>query len=166
MAILITGLFRKRIAAEAAVEVVLKRGIRREDIGVLLSDATANKELAIEPSTRAAAGAGIGSAIGAAVGALLAASATTLDSGLTLPNINLAVAAPIVAALAGAGAGGILGNLLGALIGAGMTDFKAKVYSTSAQGGVLLGIETDNKNEAAQLERLLKDVGAEHIRRA
>ena len=58
MATLITGLFRKRIAAEAAVEVILKRGIRRENIGVLLSDATENKELGVEPHTRAASGAG------------------------------------------------------------------------------------------------------------
>lgn len=165
MATLITGLFRKRIAAEAAVEVILKRGIRRENIGVLLSDATKNKELAIEPRTRAGAGAGIGSAIGAAIGALLAASVTT-GANLVVPGLNLIVAAPVAAALAGAGAGSILGNLAGALIGAGMTEFKARVYSTVAQGGVLLGIETENKNEAAQLERLLKDLGAEHIKRA
>lgn len=165
MATLITGLFRKRIAAEAAVEVILKRGIKRENIGVLLSDATENKELGVEPHTRAASGAGIGSAIGAALGALLAAL-TTIGGNLVVPSLNLIVAAPVAAALAGAGAGSILGNLVGALIGAGMTEFRARVYSSVAQGGVLLGIETDDKTEAARLEQLLKDVGAEHIKRA
>lgn len=165
MATLIMGLFRKRIVAEAAVQVILKRGITRENVGVLLSDATKNKELAITHGTRAAAGAGIGSAIGAGVGAVLAAL-TTVGSNLALPELNLSVAAPVAAALAGAGAGSILGNLLGALVGAGIPEFKARVYSTGAQGSALLGIETENKNEAAQLERLLKDVGAEHIKRA
>ena len=91
MATLITGLFRKRVAAEAAVEVILKRGILRENIGVLLSDATKNKELAIAPDTRAAAGAGIGAAIGAAVGTAI--SSTAISSAAAPAGGTTAVAA-------------------------------------------------------------------------
>src|SRR5258705_8048894 len=37
---LITGLFKNRLAAEAAVDAIMKRGYTRDDISVLMSDAT------------------------------------------------------------------------------------------------------------------------------
>jgi len=43
---LITGLFSNRVAAEAAVDTLIKRGYHRDDISVLMSDATRNKEFA------------------------------------------------------------------------------------------------------------------------
>jgi hypothetical protein len=70
---LVTGLFKSRVAAEAAVDAIIKRGYTRDDISVLMSDATRNKEFAVETRTHAADGAGIGGAIGGAVGATLAA---------------------------------------------------------------------------------------------
>src|SRR5437667_11951039 len=65
---LITGLFKSRIAAESALDAILKRGYSRDDISVLMSDATRNKEFAVETRSHAAGGAGIGGAVGGAVG--------------------------------------------------------------------------------------------------
>ncbi|MFL6229627.1 MAG: general stress protein, partial [Pyrinomonadaceae bacterium] len=73
MAKLVTGLFKTRAAAEAAVDALLKRGYTREEVSVLMSDATRTKEFAIESGTRAADGAGIGGAVGGTIGAVLAA---------------------------------------------------------------------------------------------
>src|SRR2546423_9955009 len=70
---LVTGLFKSRVAAEAAVDAIIKRGYTRDDISVLMSDATKSKEFAVETRTHAADGAGIGGAVGGAVGAVLAA---------------------------------------------------------------------------------------------
>lgn len=161
---LVTGLFKNRVAAEAAVDAIIKRGYTRDDISVMMSDATRNKEFALQTRTHAADGAGIGGAIGGAVGAVLAAI-VAVGTSLIVPGLNLVVAGPIAAALAGAGAGGATGGVIGGLIGAGIPEHRAKVYDTSIRsGGILLGVEAKANEEAEKLEQLLEDVGAEHVR--
>ena len=161
---LVTGLFKNRVAAEAAVDTLIKRGYTRDDISVLMSDATRNKEFALQARTHAADGAGIGGAVGGAVGAILAAL-VAVGSTIVLPGLNLVIVGPIVAALAGAGAGGATGGLIGALIGAGIPEHRAKVYDTGIRGGgILLGVEAKTSEEVEKLEQLLADVGAQHVR--
>ena len=164
MAKLVTGLFRTRVAAEAAVDAFIKRGYTRDDISVLMSDATKNKEFAIETGTRAADGLGIGAAVGGGVGAVLAAIAA-VGTNILLPGLGIVVAGPLAAALAGAGAGGAAGGLIGALVGAVIPEHRAKVYDASLRaGGILIGVESKTDEEADQLEKLLGDLGAEHVR--
>ena len=164
MAKLVTGLFKTRVAAEAAVDAIIKRGYTRDDISVLMSDATKSKEFAIETGTHAADGAGIGGAVGGTIGAVLAAIAA-VGTTIALPGLGLVVAGPLAAALAGAGAGGATGGLIGALIGAGIPEHRAKVYDASLRsGGILLGIEAKTDEEADKLERLLEDIGAQYVR--
>lgn len=161
---LVTGVFKTRVAAEAAVDALLKRGYTRDDISVLMSDATKNKEFAIETGTRAGEGAGIGGAVGGAVGAVLAAVAA-VGTNIALPGLGLVVAGPLVAALAGAGAGGAAGGLVGALVGAGIPEHRAKVYDASLRaGGILIGVEAKTDEEATALEQLLTDLGGEYVR--
>ena len=163
MAKLVTGLFKTRVAAEAAVDAIIKRGYTRDDISVLMSDATKSKEFAVETRTHAADGAGIGGAVGGAVGAAALAAIVALGAPITLPGII--IAGPIVAALAGAGAGGATGGIIGALIGAGIPEHHAKVYDAGLRGGgILLGVESKSEEDADKLEQLLKDIGAEHVR--
>jgi len=164
MAKLVTGLFKTKVAAEAAVDALIKRGYTRDDISVLMSDATKNKEFAIQTGTHAADGAGIGGAIGGTVGAVLAAIAA-VGTAITLPGIGIVIAGPIVAALAGAGAGGTAGGLIGALVGAGIPEHRAKVYDAGLRsGGILIGVESKSDGEAGQLEKLLDELGGEHVR--
>src|SRR5919202_4228850 len=161
---LVTGLFKSHAAAEAAVDALIKRGYTRDDISVLMSDATKNKEFAVETRTHVADGAGIGGAVGGTIGAVLAAIAAAAAS-ITLPGIGLVIAGPIAAALAGAGAGAATGGLIGALVGAGIPEHRAKVYDAGLRsGGILLGVEAKSDEEADKIERLLNDLGAEHIR--
>jgi len=164
MAKLVTGLFKTKVAAEATVDALIKRGYTRDDISVLMSDATKNKEFAIQTGTHAADGAGIGGAIGGTVGAVLAAIAA-VGTAITLPGIGIVIAGPIVAALAGAGAGGTAGGLIGALVGAGVPEHRAKVYDAGLRsGGILIGVESKSNDEAGQLEKLLDELGGEHVR--
>jgi hypothetical protein len=161
---LVTGLFKNRVAAEAAVDAIIKRGYSRDDISVLMSDATRSKEFALQTRTHAADGAGIGGALGGAVGAVLAAIAA-VGTTIFLPGINLVIAGPIAAALAGAGAGGATGGVIGALIGAGIPEYRAKVYDAELRGGgILIGVEAKSDEEVEHLEKLLDDIGGEHIR--
>lgn len=161
---LVTGLFKTRVAAEAALDAIIKRGYTRDDISVLMSDATKNKEFAVETGTHAADGAGIGGAVGGAIGATLAAIAA-VGTTIMLPGLGLVIAGPIAAALAGAGAGGATGGVIGALIGAGIPEHRAKVYDAGLRGGgILLGVEAKGDEDVSKLEQLLEDIGAEHVR--
>jgi hypothetical protein len=161
---LVTGLFKNRVAAESAVDAILKRGYAREDISVLMSDATRTKEFAVQAKSHAADGAGIGGALGTAVGAVLAAIAA-VGSTILLPGLNLVIAGPIAAALAGAGAGAVTGGVIGALVGAGIPEYRAKVYETGLrEGGILIGVEARSDEEVDALESLLEDIGGLHVR--
>lgn len=161
---LVTGLFKNRVAAESAVDTILKRGYTRDDISVLMSDSTRTKEFAVQAKSHAADGAGIGGALGTAVGAVLAA-VVAVGSTIILPGLNLVIAGPIAAALAGAGAGAVTGGVIGALVGAGIPEYRAKVYETGLrEGGILIGVEAKSKEEIERLEELLADVGGDHVR--
>lgn len=161
---LVTGLFKNRVAAEAAVDAILKRGYTRDDISVLMSDSTRTKEFAVQAKSHAADGAGIGGAVGTAVGAVLAAIAV-VGSTIALPGLNLVIAGPIAAALAGAGAGAVTGGVIGALVGAGIPEYRARVYESGLrEGGILIGVEAKADEEVDRLEELLQDVGGEHVR--
>ena len=161
---LVTALFKNRVAAEAAVDAILKRGYTRDDISVLMSDATRNQEFALQARTHAADGAGVGGAVGGVVGAVLAAI-VAVGSTIFLPGLNLVIAGPIAAALAGAGAGAATGGVIGALIGAGIPEYRAKVYDAGLRsGGILFGVEAKSEEEVDKLEELLEALGAEHVR--
>ncbi len=157
--IFVSGLFKTRAAAEAAVDAIIKRGYTRDDISVLMSDSTKNKEFAVQTKSHAADGLGIGGAIGGTVGAVLAAI-IAVGTSIAIPG-GIFIAGPIAAALAGAGAGGATGGLIGLLIG----EHHAKVYDTGVRGGgILLGVEAKTSDEIAKLETLLEDIGAEYVR--
>src|SRR5919106_189066 len=149
---LVTGLFKTRVAAEAAVDAVLKRGYTRDDISVLMSDATKSKEFAIETRTHAADGLGYGAAVGGTVGAVVAAI-VAVGTNVVLPGLALVVAGPLAAALAGAGAGGAAGGLIGALVGAGIPEHRAKVYDAGIrEGGILIGVEARGDDDIDKLQ--------------
>jgi hypothetical protein len=161
---IVTGMLRTPAEAEAAVERIMKLGYRREDISIMMSEATLRRHFTIEEGTQAAAGAGLGGVLGGAVGAALAAVAA-LGTSLVFPGIGLVVAGPIAAALAGAGAGGATGGLIGALVGAGIPEQRARAYETGLAGGsILVGAEARSDADADQIERILEDSGAARIR--
>ena len=160
----VTGFFKTRAAAEAAVDAIIKRGYSRDDISVLMSDATQNKEFAVQAKSRAADGLGIGGAIGGTIGAALAAI-VAVATAITIPGLGLVVAGPIAAALAGAGAGGATGGLIGMLIGTGIPEHRARVYDTGVRGGgILLGVEAKTDEEVETLQQLLEDIGADYVK--
>ena len=160
----VTGLFKTRAAAEAAVDAIIKRGYTRDDISVLMSDSTRDKEFAVQTRSHAADGLGIGGAIGGTVGAVLLAI-VAVGTSIAIPDLGLFVAGPIAAALAGAGAGGVTGGLIGLMIGTGIPEHRAKVYDTGLRsGGILLGAQAKSVDDVDRLETLFEDIGAEYVR--
>ena len=118
-----------------------------------------------ELGSKALEGTGAGAAIGGAVGGVLAAIAA-IGTNLVMPGLGLVVAGPLAAALAGAGAGGLAGGLIGALVGWGIPEEHAKRYEEGLkEGGIVMGIEPRNEEDAKYLEREWTTVRGEHIYR-
>lgn len=164
MSKLVTGLFKSKVSAEAGVDALLRRGFTKDDITVLMSEATRTKHFALETKTQAASGAGIGGTLGGAVGAAIAAIAA-IGTTVALPGLGIVVAGPLAAALAGAGAGGAAGGLIGALIGAGIPEHRATVYETGIrEGGILIGVESRSDEETKEIHELMENLGAEGVR--
>ena len=169
---LVTGLFKTRVAAEAAVDAFLRRGYTRDDISVLMSDATRKRHFGdvrpgqeFKEGSKAAEGAGIGGGIGIGVGAALGALVAAATA-IAIPGLGLVVAGPIAGAIAGAGAGGATGTLVGALIGAGIPEDRASEYERGIkEGGIVLGTRARDDAHAQALERDFTGYGARNVLR-
>lgn len=163
----VTGLFRDRESAERAYGSLTTRGYNQDDVNLLMSDDTRNKHFVgtreTELGNKALEGAGTGAAIGGTVGATLAAIAA-IGTSVALPGLGLIVAGPIAAALAGAGAGGATGGIIGALVGAGIPEERVKDYEEGIKnGGIVMGVNARNDDDADYFENDWKTNRGEHI---
>ena len=161
MAHLVTGLFNTKAGAELAADQLVEAGFSRDDISILMSDATRGREFAMTTDSKAPEGAATGAAIGGVLGAL--AAGLVAVGVIALPGIGLVAAGPIIAALAGAGAGGAAGGLLGALVGAGIPEHEAKFFSEAIEkGGILVGVYTHD-DRIAVAKDILDKAGATSV---
>jgi len=161
MAHLVTALFENRTAAEAAVDTLLDAGFSREDVSVLMSDATRGREFGVTAATKAPEGATTGAAIGGTLGAI--AAGLVAVGVVAIPGLGLAAAGPIIAALAGAGAGGAAGGVVGALVGAGIPEHEATFFSEELQAGnILVGVYAHD-DRAKRAEEIFETVGGKSV---
>ena len=162
MATLVTGLFKARSSAERAVEDLVAHGWSRDDISLLMSDATHGREFGLAMATKAPEGAATGGTIGGVIGAVAAGLVAT--GVLVVPGLALMAAGPIVATLAGLGAGAAAGGVTGALIGLGIPEHEARFFNEQIEhGGILVGVYThdDRANEA---RKMLEASGADKVK--
>lgn len=157
------GIYRDRVSAENAVDVLREENFRNTDISALLPENLGTKDFAHEKNTKApegvTAGATTGAVVGGGLGWLVGIGA------LAIPGLGPLIAAgPIVALLAGAGAGGAIGGLTGALIGMGIPEYEAKRYEGRVKsGGILLSVHCDSSDWAKKAKEILEKTGAEDI---
>lgn len=168
---MVTGMFRDRESAENAYNSTISRGYSKDDVNLLMSDDTRQKYfndedgVETELGNKALEGAGAGSAIGGTLGAVIAGIAA-IGTSVVIPGLGLLVAGPLAAALAGAGAGGLTGGLVGALIGAGIPEERAKLYDEGVRdGGIVMGVNPRNDEDASYFENEWKNNRGEHIYR-
>ena len=162
MATLVTGLFRARPDAERAVEDLVHYGWSRDDISLLMSDATRGREFGLAMATKAPEGAATGATIGGVLGAV-AAGLVALGV-IVVPGLGLVAAGPILATLAGLGAGAAAGGLTGALVGLGIPEHEAKFYNEEIErGGILVGVYS-HSDRGDQARKLLEAAGAEKVK--
>ena len=156
------GVFRGRRAAHAAVDALLAAGFQREQITVVCSDATKEREFRdfehqqpAGANTPAAAIAG--SSIGAAVGGLAAGAAGIAAGGVPL----------LVVGGAGLLTGGVLGGFLGAMLTRGVEKEAANFYDQAVSSGrILVTVEQQGKDAPtalARAEQILATAGAEPL---
>lgn len=166
---ILTGLFRDRESTESAYRSLRDRGYSDDEINVIMSDATRDKDYVDGPDTelgsKALEGTGAGAAIGGTLGAIIGGIAA-IGTNVLLPGLGLVVAGPIVAALVGAGAGGATGGLVGALIGWGIPEERAALYETGIKdGGTVVGVKPRTTEDADYFESEWKNYRGEHIYR-
>ncbi|MBC7682585.1 MAG: hypothetical protein H7172_09650 [Ferruginibacter sp.] len=168
---LVTGLFPDRASAEAAYGSATTRGYSKDDVNLVMSDATRTQHFANDPNVqtelgnKAAEGAGIGGAIGGTVGAVIAAL-VAVGTTVALPGLGLVVAGPLAAAAAGGGLGAAGGGLIGALIGWNIPEERVKEYEEGIKkGGILMGVRAKNDEDALHFEDQWKQNRGESIYR-
>lgn len=167
---MLTGLFNDRESAEKAYNSARSRGYNDSDVNLMMADKTRDTWFADSDGdtalgSKALEGAGAGSAIGGTLGAIIAGVAA-IGTSVLLPGLGLIVAGPLAAAIAGAGAGGLTGGLVGALIGSGIPEERAKLYDEGIRnGGVVMGVNPRNAEDAEYLENDWKTNRGEHIYR-
>jgi hypothetical protein len=168
---MLTGLFNDRESAEKAYGSVRDRGYTDDDVNLLMTDKTRNTwfgdktDVDTDLGSKALEGAGAGSAIGGTLGAIIGGIAA-IGTNVVLPGLGLVVAGPLVAALAGAGAGGFTGGLVGALIGSGIPEDRAKYYDEGIRkGGMVMGVNPRNPEDADYFENEWKNYRGEHVYR-
>ena len=162
MAKLATALFRTRTDAERAIDSLIYNGFPREDISLLMSDATRGREFALQMATKAPEGAATGATIGGALGAI--AAGLVVLGIIAVPGLAIVAAGPVVATLAGLGAGAAAGGLAGALIGMGIPEHEAKFYNEAIEkGGILVGVYAHD-DRADQARKILEASGADKVK--
>ena len=153
---MIVAMFDNPESAARAYEALEKRGYQRDDVNVLMSDATRKKYFKddkTELGTKALEGVGTGSLIGGTLGAIIGAVAA-IGTNLLIPGLGLIVAGPLAAGLAGAGAGSITGGLIGALVGSGIPEERAKRYEEGIKNGrIVMGVRPRTDEDASHIEQ-------------
>ncbi|MBK8902735.1 MAG: hypothetical protein IPM53_16215 [Anaerolineaceae bacterium] len=138
----VSALYDNRTDAVNAVRALVDRGILRDDISVVASDAAGEyteyhgQDL---PADDTLGGAAAGAMVGGVGGLLVGLAA------LAIPGIGPVIAAgPIAAAIAGAGIGAATGGIIGALVDLGVDEDRADYYAEGVRrGGTLVTVRAD-----------------------
>ncbi|MCX5771419.1 MAG: hypothetical protein NTZ09_14285 [Candidatus Hydrogenedentes bacterium] len=162
MARTVTAIFDEASAAARAVDRLTALGISRDAISVLMSEETRGRYFGIETKSKAPEGAALGAAAGGVLGAL--AGGLVAVGSLAVTGVGLVAVGPLVAALAGLGAGGAAGGIIGALIGLGMPEHEAELVAEELdRGGILVGVETADADQADDVEEIFADMHAHSL---
>lgn len=155
------ALFSNPQAADIAYGNLLKKGYRREDITLAMSDKTRSayfseaKEnfLASDLGNNSLEGLGVGAAVGGTLGAI-AAGIAAMGTTLSIPGLGLLLSGALAASIAGAGAGSAVGGLVGSLVGLGIPDEEVQILQEGLiKEGVLLGLKPKTEEEKLQIRQ-------------
>lgn len=157
----VAGIFDSSLAADRSVSELLAEGFSKDDISLIMSEATRDRIFSStdDEANRVAKGGLTGAAFGGALGAILAGLTTV---GIIIaPGAGLLAVGPVVAALSGAGAGAAVGGLSGALISAGFAADEANRFEEELKRGkAVVLVHTSDDRKAVIAESVLRISGA------
>lgn len=157
-----TAIFDNPDQAMLAMNALIEKGIKRDEISLVMADKVGKQSFEFESHTKASEGVGVGAAVGGALGATIA-GLTAVGTIAGTGGLGLLAAGPVVAAFAGGGAGAGVGGLVGGLVGAGFSEDEAKLVEKDIQeGSVLLGVESD-KSHLDDIQTVLEHTDAKRI---
>lgn len=170
---IVTGVFKSRADAEAAVNELRAANIQADHIGLLTPEMT---ELELEarakitdsekPGLGKAMGAVVGGAMGAASGATLGAAAASL----MVPGVGPVIAAGVLAAAllgaAGAATGAVAGDAAEAALGEGLPHEDLFVYEDALRKGksVVVAFVDDGEDRARDIMRRHGSLDVDQLR--
>ncbi|WP_437751457.1 hypothetical protein [Sorangium sp. So ce1389] len=150
MAKLVIGLVQTRDDAIAAAERIIECGYARQDISLLMTDATRHRCFRIPDGMPPAH----------TFGAAIAMS-------VVVPDLGFVVAGPLAAVVASAVGAGITGGLREILITAGVPKHWAERYEAGVrQGGILVSVFAHSERDVGLLHLILDDPGRYAVRPA
>jgi hypothetical protein len=162
---MVTGLFKDSESVERAYHSVLKRGYKKGDINVVMSDDTRRQSFSeghqLDPELRhkIAEGGELGGPAGGTIGITIPILAA-IGTFLAFPALGLVIGGPIAVALAGAGAAGLAVGLMGLFSDWGIPEERAKQYEAGIHdGGILMAVKTSSLEDAKYFEKEWKAVG-------
>ncbi|WP_437585253.1 hypothetical protein [Sorangium sp. So ce1000] len=136
--------------AEAAAERIIECGYTRQDVSLLMTDATRHR------CFRAPDEAPTSHTFGAAVA-----------MSVVVPGLGFVVAGPLAAVVASAVGAGIKGGLREILMSAGVPKHWAERYEAGVRkGGILVSVFAHSEREVGLLHLLLDDPGMYSVRPA
>jgi hypothetical protein len=157
----IVGMFDTRAEAEAAIERLEDRGVKRDRLSVAMKDHKEAAELADSTGAHDLSGEGAmaGFASGAGVGVLVGLAIA--GSTVVLPGVGtFVIGGPLAAALTGAGVGAASGGLIGGLIGAGIPESEAEHFSAGMERGLVLVAAHVPEEQSAEVRKILDEEGS------
>jgi hypothetical protein len=158
----VSGIFNSYQQLDQLLDTLYMRGLREEDISVLMSERTRDTYLATKDQSKAPEGATVGSVSGAVVGAII--GGLTLVGSIVIPGAGLLAAGPLVGAITGGAAGAATGGLIGALIGAGIPEHEAKFFEDALkQEGNALVVAHVPHDESKEFRAMFERCGARQI---
>jgi len=153
----VVGLFERYASAEQAINELMQRGFKKQEISVIVRDSSASPAHDADETNvteTVSAGAIGGTAIGGLAGLLVGLGT------LTIPGIGAVIAAGtltsvVTSTVAGAGVGAVAGGLIGALVSLGISEEEAALYAEGVRrGNVLVVVQTEDERATAALEVL------------
>jgi len=153
----VVGLFERYASAEQAINELMQRGFKKQEISVIVRDSSADQVHASDdPDVAETVGVAAmsGTTIGGLAGLLVGLGT------LTIPGIGAVIAAGtltsiVTSTVAGAGVGAVAGGLIGALVSLGISEEEAALYAEGVRrGNVLVVVQTEDERATAALEVL------------
>ena len=156
MATLVSALFLTPESAERGVEGLLRLGYTKDEIGVVMSDATKMKDYGPAEVLAQSSNTDRGAKVGGILGATLA-GAITVGA--------FAVMGPFAALLAGM-SGGMMGSLAGAIVGDQVSADRTKhLDDRLSDGGILVGVYVRPPLDLDETRVVLNRAGGEFVQK-